>query len=95
MTAEFIGAAIGDLARRRRKRSSEIIYPWHVPLVVIQSKNLTARLEQAVTERQMLPSRGQVPALWPSGKDTRSEIGWYEFDPGPSQTKDFKIGISS
>ncbi|GFS13626.1 orexin receptor type 1 [Elysia marginata] len=34
------------------------------------------------------------PALWPSGKDTRSEIGRYGFDPGPSQTKDFKIGIT-
>ncbi|GFS23658.1 splicing factor, arginine/serine-rich 4/5/6 [Elysia marginata] len=35
-----------------------------------------------------------VPTLWPSGKDTRSEIGRYGFDPWPSQTKDFKIGIS-
>ncbi|GFS22257.1 hypothetical protein ElyMa_006946200 [Elysia marginata] len=35
------------------------------------------------------------PALWPSGKDTRSEIVRFGFDPRPSQTKDFKIGISS
>ncbi|GFS11030.1 hypothetical protein ElyMa_006661700 [Elysia marginata] len=35
------------------------------------------------------------PALWPSGEDTRLEIGRYGFDPRPSQIKDFKIGISS
>ncbi|GFR82567.1 delta(24)-sterol reductase-like [Elysia marginata] len=35
------------------------------------------------------------PALWPSGKDTRSEIERYGFDPRPSQTKDLKIGIRS
>ncbi|GFS06060.1 hypothetical protein ElyMa_006534800 [Elysia marginata] len=35
------------------------------------------------------------PALWPSDKDTRSEIERYGFDPRSSQTKDFKIGISS
>ncbi|GFS24424.1 hypothetical protein ElyMa_001663600 [Elysia marginata] len=39
--------------------------------------------------------RHRPPALWLSGKDTRSEIGRYGFEPGPSQTKDFKIGISS
>ncbi|GFS02354.1 hypothetical protein ElyMa_004605100 [Elysia marginata] len=35
------------------------------------------------------------PALWPSGKALPqiSRDAW--FDPRPSQTKDFKIGISS
>ncbi|GFR61792.1 hypothetical protein ElyMa_001855600 [Elysia marginata] len=32
-------------------------------------------------------------SMEPSGKDTRSEIGRYGFDPRPSQTKDFRIGI--
>ncbi|GFR66774.1 hypothetical protein ElyMa_005567400 [Elysia marginata] len=34
-------------------------------------------------------------ALWPCGKALAQRLGDAWFDPRPSQTKDFKIGISS
>ncbi|GFR66677.1 mitogen-activated protein kinase kinase kinase kinase [Elysia marginata] len=41
--------------------------------------------------RQFVIAFFLIPALWPSGKDTRSELGRYGFDPRPSQTKDSKL----
>ncbi|GFR57960.1 calcium-activated chloride channel regulator 1 [Elysia marginata] len=36
-----------------------------------------------------------TPALWPSGKTLAQRSGGAGFDPRPSQTRDFKTGISS
>ncbi|GFS27847.1 hypothetical protein ElyMa_005310200 [Elysia marginata] len=40
-------------------------------------------------------SQDDLPALWPSGKVLAQRSGGAWFDPQPSQTKDFKLGISS
>ncbi|GFR62297.1 hypothetical protein ElyMa_001867900 [Elysia marginata] len=66
---------------------------WHTDHV---SRHAEKRLDEYSVDAELgINSSCQSPPLWPSGKDTRSEIGRYGFDPEPSQTKDFKIGISS
>ncbi|GFR85193.1 hypothetical protein ElyMa_004167600 [Elysia marginata] len=53
-----------------------------------QWKGLTTKIREAAEAS----STNRRPPLWPCGKDTRSELGRYGFDPRPSHTKDLKIG---